>query len=98
MKKVFMSAAVVAMMVAAVSCQCNNNKKAEEACEGECTECTECTEKCEEANCEKACCDSTKTLKDAVEGAAKDVKDAATDAAVKAVDEAADAVKDAIQK
>ena len=65
MKKVFMSAAVVAMMVAAVSCQCNNNKKAEEACEGECTE---CTEKCEEANCEKACCDSTKTLKDAVEG------------------------------
>lgn len=92
MKKVFMSAAVVAMMVAAVSCQCNNNKKAEEACEGE------CTEKCEEANCEKACCDSTKTLKDAVEGAAKDVKDAATDAAVKAVDEAADAVKDAIQK
>ena len=41
MKKVFMSAAVVAMMVAAVSCQCNNNKKAEEACEGECTECTE---------------------------------------------------------
>ena len=95
MKKVFMSAAVVAMMVAAVSCQCNNNKKAEEACEGECTE---CTEKCEEANCEKACCDSTKTLKDAVEGAAQDVKDAATDAAVKAVDNAADAVKDAIQK
>ncbi len=68
MKKVFMSAAVVAMMVAAV-----------------------------EANCEKACCDSTKTLKDAVEGAAKDVKDAATDAAVKAVDEAADPVKDAIK-
>ena len=61
-------------------------------------ECTECTEKCEEANCEKACCDSTKTLKDAVEGAAQDVKDAATDAAVKAVDNAADAVKDAIQK
>lgn len=92
MKKVFMSAAVVAMMVAAVSCECNNNKKAES--EEPCTEKCEGTEKCET----KAECDSTKTLKDAVEGAAQEVKDAATDAAVKAVDNAADAVKDAIQK
>lgn len=29
MKKVFMSAAIVAMMVAAASCECNNSKKAE---------------------------------------------------------------------
>lgn len=87
MKKVFMSAAVVAMMVAAVSCECNNNKKAESE--------EACTEQCEDT---KACCDSTETLKEAVEGAAQDVKDAATDAAVQAVDNAADAVKDAIQK
>ena len=77
MKKVFMSAAVVAMMVAAVSCECNT------------------TEKCEET---KACCDSTKTVQEAVENAAEEIKDAATDAAVKAVDQAADAAKDALKK
>lgn len=64
MKKVFMSIAVLAIMTAAVSCQCNNSKKAEEPaaaeeCAGECNECEgECNE-CEGEECTKACCDST---------------------------------------
>ena len=57
MKKVFMSIAVLAIMTAAVSCQCNNSKKAEEPaaaeeCAGECKD-------CEGEECTKACCDST---------------------------------------
>ena len=43
MKKVFMSAAVVAMIMAAASCQCNGSKKADDAC------CEEAAEKIEDA-------------------------------------------------
>ena len=56
MKKVFMSAAVVAMMVAAVACECNNSKKAEapaeeavEAVEEAEAPAEECAEECVEA-------------------------------------------------
>ena len=47
MKKVFMSLAIAAMMVGAVSCGNNNSKKAEQTAET-------CEEVCEKA-CEKAC-------------------------------------------
>lgn len=57
MKKVFMSIAVLAIMTAAVSCQCNNSKKAEEPAAAE--ECTGECDKCEGEECTKACCDST---------------------------------------
>ena len=44
MKKVFMSLAVVALMLATVSCACNNNQKKAEATEEKaCTADTTCT-------------------------------------------------------
>lgn len=54
MKKVFMSLAVVALMLSAASCACNNNQPAE----AEAPEATECCSDCD--SCTKACCDSTK--------------------------------------
>lgn len=51
MKKIFMSLAVVAFMMAAASCSCSNNKKAE--CADACGDKKECCEsKC--ASCDKA--------------------------------------------
>ena len=56
MKKIFMSVAIVAAMMAAVSCG-NNNKKAEER-PAECTEqcCGDCTTKAEGECCKDECC------------------------------------------
>ena len=100
MKKVFMSAAVVAMMIAAVSCQCNGSKKAEAAEEAATEECE--GKECEGKECEgetKECCkEGETTLQEAVENAADQVKDAAKDAAANAIDNAAQAAKDALNK
>ena len=66
MKKVFMSFAVVALMVAAVSCACNNNQPA--ATEENATECAGC-DSCTKAGCDsctKACCDTTAKCDSAV--------------------------------
>ena len=55
MNKVFMSVAVIAMMAAAVACECNNSKKAEEEPAQEAVEaCEEAAEACEEAAAEVA--------------------------------------------
>lgn len=59
MKKVFISAAMVAMLLVAASCGNNASKKAE--C-GECTECTECAAQkdsccCKDGECCKECCE-----------------------------------------
>lgn len=53
MKKIFMSVAVVAMMAAAMSCECSNCKKAEAPAE-EAVECCEAKGECCEAKPE--CC------------------------------------------
>lgn len=87
MKKVFMSAAIVALMAAAVSCGNNANKKAEAAPAEEAKEC------CQEKNCEE---------KSAIEAAADDaveaVKEAATEKAVEGINAAAEAATNAIKK
>ena len=58
MKKVFMSLAVVALMLATVSCACNNNqKKAEATEEAAKTEC--CDSCCAAADTTCTACDST---------------------------------------
>lgn len=58
MKKVFMSLAVVALMLATVSCACNNNQKKAEATEEKaCTEC--CDSCCAAADSTCTACDST---------------------------------------
>ncbi|MCQ2141727.1 MAG: hypothetical protein MJY83_05220 [Bacteroidales bacterium] len=58
MKKVFMSFAVVAMMVAVSAC--GNNKKSEAAAEETATEACECCTECSDSTCTE-CCDSTCT-------------------------------------
>ena len=68
MKKVFMSLAAVALMVAAVSCGNNNAKKAEVAaeevaacCDSTKAACCDSTKACADSSaCCGACCDSTK--------------------------------------
>ncbi len=57
MKKVFMSLAVVALMLATVSCACNNNQKKAEATEEAKTEC--CDSCCAAADSTCTACDST---------------------------------------
>ena len=59
MKKIIMSLALVAAMVVAVSCACNNNSgKAQECAATECADCAGCDKACDK-QCDKACCDST---------------------------------------
>ncbi|MBO4633986.1 MAG: hypothetical protein J5669_01300 [Bacteroidales bacterium] len=79
MKKVFMSVAIVAMMVAAVACECNNSKK------DEC--CKEATEKCEKEKSaiEAAADDAVNAVKDAATEKAVEGINAAADAAVEAI-------------
>ena len=49
MKKVFMSAAIVAMMATAVACECNNSKKAEAPAEEAVEAVEEAAEEAQEA-------------------------------------------------
>ena len=86
MKKVFMFAAVAAMIVADVACGNNNTKreKAEEATENCCEE----TKSVEEA---------TKDLGKAVENAANETVEKAKDATTEAIDKAAEAAKEAVK-
>ncbi|MBR1522145.1 MAG: hypothetical protein IJ627_00545 [Bacteroidales bacterium] len=81
MKKVYTFVAVVAMMAAAVACECNNSKKVEEAPAEE-----PATEVVEEA-----------PVQDAIEEGAEAVKDAATEKAVEVVNAAAEKAVEAIQ-
>lgn len=55
MKKIIMSLALVAAMVVAVSCACNNNSgKAQECAATECSDCAGCDKACDKA---EPCCD-----------------------------------------
>ena len=83
MKKVFMSAAIVALMAAAVACGNNANKKAEAA-------------PAEEAKTE--CCEEKNAIEAAANETVDAVKDAATEKAVEGINAAADAAVDAIKK
>lgn len=67
MKKVFMSAAIVAMMAAAVACECNNSKKEAEAPAEEAVEAVE--EAAEEA--QEACEAAAEEVAEAVEAVAE---------------------------
>lgn len=60
MKKVFMSMAIVAAMLAAASCACNNSQPVEAEVAGGCSgNCADCADGCSEELC--AACDSTAT-------------------------------------
>lgn len=72
-----MSVAVLAMMVAAVACECNNSKKAEEAPAVEAVE--------EKSEIEAAAEDSVEAVKDAATEKAVEGINAAADAAVEAI-------------
>ncbi|MBO4340227.1 MAG: hypothetical protein J5835_02200 [Bacteroidales bacterium] len=83
MKKVFMFAAVAAMMALAVACGNNNSKKAE---------------KCAECEATEECCQEKGALEEAAENAADAVKEAATEKAVEAINAAGDKAVEAIKK
>lgn len=79
MKKVFMSAAIVAIMAAAVACGNNANKKAEAPAE----EATECVE--EKSDVQAAAEEAVDAVKEAASEKAVEGINAAADAAVEAI-------------
>lgn len=84
MKKVFMSAAIVALMAVAVSCGSNNNKKAEAAAEEAKVE-EVCEEACEKSKTEEAIEAGKEAVKEAVDEKGAEVVNAAANKAVEAL-------------